>query len=85
MTTPTPDAATRQLLRTLIVTMNDVEALKILFLNSFPFGYVAAEEKLVLALDAASHKTKPFLDALDRADDQELLDLLATWKGGLTY
>jgi len=46
-------------------------------------GYGIAREKLAFALDGASHKTKPLLDALERADDRELLDMLATWKGGL--
>ena len=83
MTRQKPDEATRELLRTLVVMINDVEALKILYLSSSPLGYYPAREKMTRALDAASLKTKPLLDALERADDLELLDMLAAWKGGL--
>ncbi|HEU4938094.1 MAG TPA: hypothetical protein VFT39_16665 [Vicinamibacterales bacterium] len=83
MTKPQPDGSTRELLRALIVVMNDVEALKIAYLSS-PMGYGPAQQKLAYALDATSHRMKPFLDALNTADDQELLKLLGAWKGGLT-
>jgi hypothetical protein len=85
MPTNKPDEATRQLLRALIVTMNDVAALKMLFLAHFPGGYEQAREHLGMALDAASEQTKPFLDALDQADAQELFDMLGGWKGGMPH
>ncbi len=66
----------REIFRTLVVTMNDVAALKILVLAHVPNG----REHLGMALEAAERETKPFLDALDQAADQELLDMLSTWK-----
>jgi hypothetical protein len=65
----------REICRTLIVTMNDVAALKILALEDRENG----RERLDRALQAAEKATKPLLDRVDQAGDQELLDLIAGW------
>jgi hypothetical protein len=56
-----------------------------LFLANFPGGLQNAREPLAAGLAGPELQTKPFLDALDQADDQELLDMLAAWKGGVPH
>jgi DNA polymerase III psi subunit len=72
-------ALVREIIRTLVVTMSDVAALKILTVAHLENG----SERLDIALHAAEQATKPFLDSLDRIDDEDLLHMLVEWQSGM--